>query len=66
MPTASKATIKGSATIFVAQDLQRSIAFYRDLLGFNVAFCYGEPVGYACIERGDLQIHLQSAAQTER
>jgi catechol 2,3-dioxygenase-like lactoylglutathione lyase family enzyme len=58
--------IEGSATIFVVRDLPRSIAFYRDSLGFTVAFTYGEPPMYAGVERGELLIHLQAAAHTKR
>jgi uncharacterized glyoxalase superfamily protein PhnB len=51
----------GSATVFVVEDVLRSVAFYRDRLGFDVAFTYGEPVFYGGVCRGDVTIHLQAA-----
>ena len=59
MSSGSTATIEGSATIFVVRDLQASISFYRDLLGFHLEFTYGQPPMYAGVERGSLLIHLQ-------
>ena len=55
-----------SATLFVVRDVPASIAHYRDVLGFTVAFTYGEPVFYGGVERGDVTIHFQAANQTTR
>jgi len=56
----------GCATIFIVNDLARSVAFYRDVLGFNVAFSYGEPPSYAGVERDDVIIHLFDARRAPR
>jgi hypothetical protein len=41
----------GAATVFVVSDIAKSIAYYRDSLGFDVTFQYGEPLFYACLCR---------------
>src|SRR4051812_1685621 len=56
--------LHGSATIFVVNDVAAAVAHYRDVLGFSVAFTYGE--FYAGVERDDVIIHLQSAQRTKR
>lgn len=44
-------------TIYV-RDIQRSLEFYRDALGFNVLFTNGEPVLFAVIAQGGAELHL--------
>ena len=56
----------GAATIFVVSDVLKSVAYYRDALGFEVSFSHGEPVFYAGVERGKAVIHLQAASETKR
>ena len=41
--TSAKSTLRGAATLFVVQDVLKSVAHYRDVLGFTVEFTYGEP-----------------------
>ena len=48
-PTA--VSLVGSATVFVVQDVLRSVEHYRDVLGFHTEFTYGEPTFYAGVER---------------
>jgi hypothetical protein len=67
MTTASSAgTPCGSATVFVVQDVLRSVEHYRDLLGFSTVFTYGEPTFYAGVARDGITIHLQAASATRR
>lgn len=47
-----------SAVIFPVSDLQKSIDFYTDKLGFEKTFEWGEPVYYAVVKRGGVGIHL--------
>jgi catechol 2,3-dioxygenase-like lactoylglutathione lyase family enzyme len=54
------------AAIFVVRDIMASVAYFRDALGFEVAFVYGEPTYYAGVCRGAVTIHLISASQTSR
>jgi uncharacterized glyoxalase superfamily protein PhnB len=67
MTTASSAgTLCGSATVFVVQDVLRSVEHYRDALGFQTVFTYGEPTFYAGVARDGITIHLQAASATKR
>jgi RimJ/RimL family protein N-acetyltransferase/catechol 2,3-dioxygenase-like lactoylglutathione lyase family enzyme len=48
-------------------DIQATAAFYRDVLGFEIDFMYGEPPEYAGISRGDwtverAQLHIAQVA----
>ncbi len=47
-----------SATIFPVSDMERSLVFYRDQLGFEVTFAWEDPVSYAVLKRDDISIHL--------
>ena len=58
--------LNGSASVFVVSDVQKSVAYYRDVLGFDVEFLYGEPTFYAGVERGNVLIHLQAAHESKR
>jgi len=66
MTNPSAASLCGAATVFVVQDVLRSVEHYRDVLGFHTEFKYGEPTFYAGVERDDLVIHLQAASETKR
>jgi catechol 2,3-dioxygenase-like lactoylglutathione lyase family enzyme len=50
----------------VVEDLMRAVAHYRDVLGFDVAFVYGEPPYYAGLCRGHVTIHLHAAGEASR
>ncbi|MHC4042156.1 bleomycin resistance protein [Bradyrhizobium sp. 23AC] len=56
----------GSATVFVVSDIAASLAYYRDVLGFEVTFEYGAPISYACLCRDVVALHLLAAARTKR
>ena len=62
----SGSTLCAAATVFVVQDVLRSVEYYRDVLGFRTEFTYGEPTFYAGVERDSVIIHLQAASQTKR
>jgi len=59
-------TLRGAATVFVVQDVRRSVEHYRDTLGFRVEFLYGDPPSYAGVERDSVLVHLQAASDTKR
>lgn len=44
--------------IFVT-DMPRAVAFYRDRLGFDVAYLYGEPPHYGLVKRGGAALNLR-------
>lgn len=46
------------AQLFV-RDLETALGFYRDVLGFEVVFTYGEPVFYAEVRRDDAAFNLR-------
>ena len=56
----------GTATVLAVRDIAASLAYYRDALGFAVAFEYGEPTFYACLCRDEAALHLIAADKTER
>lgn len=56
----------GAATVFVVSDIAVSLAYYRDVLGFEVTFEYGQPPSYACLCRDEVGLHLLAAAGTKR
>ncbi len=48
-----------AAPIMPVDDMQRSLAYYRDQLGFKVDFTWEDPVSYAIVRAGEnVQIHL--------
>ena len=66
MTAPSAVSLREAATLFVVQDVLRSVEHYRDVLGFQVEFTYGEPTFYAGVERDSVAIHLQAASETKR
>ena len=56
----------GAATVFVVSDIDAGLAYYRDVLGFQVTFEYGVPLSYACLCRDEVALHLLAAAATKR
>src|SRR5436309_12708225 len=60
------AKMAGAATVFVVRDIARSLAYYRDVLGFAVTFEYGTPLFYACLCRDEIALHLLAAHRTGR
>ncbi|PDT90507.1 bleomycin resistance family protein [Bradyrhizobium sp. Y36] len=58
--------LAGCATVFVVSDIAASLAYYRDVIGFEVTFEYGEPPSYACLCRDEVALHLLAARATKR
>jgi catechol 2,3-dioxygenase-like lactoylglutathione lyase family enzyme len=64
--TEEQPMMAGSATVFVVSDIAASLAYYRDAIGFEVTFEYGQPLSYACLCRDEVGLHLLAAAVTKR
>jgi len=56
----------GSTTIFTVRDVAASLAYYRDSVGFDVAFEYGTPTFYVGLCSGEVSLHLIAAAEAPR
>ena len=56
----------GSTTVLTVSDIAASLAYYRDKLGFDIAFEYGNPTSYAGVCSGKVTLHLISASRTPR
>ena len=66
MANPTTVSLLGGATVFVLEDVLRSVQHYCDVLGFHTEFTYGEPTFYAGVERDGVLIHLQAASETKR
>jgi catechol 2,3-dioxygenase-like lactoylglutathione lyase family enzyme len=64
--TAENPMMVGAASVFVVSDVARSLAHYRDVLGFTVTFQYGDPSFYVCLCRDEVALHLIAANRTKR
>jgi len=58
--------MQDSTSVFTVRDIAESLAYYRDRLGFAIAFEYGHPTFYAGVCRDKVTLHLISASQTPR
>ncbi|MEM9936939.1 MAG: VOC family protein [Bacteroidota bacterium] len=50
-----------AATVISVKEVETSLSFYRDKLGFEITFTWEEPVSYAILKRGEVSIHLTSS-----
>lgn len=66
MINASAGSLCSAATVLVVKDVLRSLEYYRDVLGFDTVFTYGQPTFYAGVQRDSVTIHLQAASETKR
>ena len=48
----------GVIPVFLVDDVVATAEYYRDVLGFEVDFIYGEPATYASVSRDDAIINL--------
>jgi catechol 2,3-dioxygenase-like lactoylglutathione lyase family enzyme len=55
-----------SITVFTVKDVAASAAYYRDKLGFDLAFKYGTPTYYVGLCSGGVQMHLIAADHAPR
>jgi catechol 2,3-dioxygenase-like lactoylglutathione lyase family enzyme len=55
-----------STTVFTVTNVMESAAYYRDKLGFDVAFQYGDPTFCVGLCSGAVTLHLIAAAKAPR
>lgn len=58
--------MRSSTSVFTVSNIKASLAYYRDRLGFDIAFEYGDPAFYAGVCSGKVTLHLIAANRTPR
>jgi catechol 2,3-dioxygenase-like lactoylglutathione lyase family enzyme len=58
--------MRGSTTVMTVRNVAESLAYYRDKLGFEVAFEYGNPTFYVGVCSGEVSLHLVDGSKTPR
>jgi catechol 2,3-dioxygenase-like lactoylglutathione lyase family enzyme len=56
----------GQYHYLTVKDVMASLTYFRDKLGFDVAFEYGNPTYYVGLCSGEANLHLIAASQTPR
>src|SRR5580704_16088523 len=62
----SRPMMRSSTTVMTVKNVLESLAYYRDKLGFDVAFEYGKPTFYVGLCSGEVTLHLIAADRTPR
>ncbi|UYN93112.1 MAG: VOC family protein [Enhydrobacter sp.] len=57
--------MRGSTTVLTVENVGDSLAYYRDKLGFAVAFEYGTPTFYVGLCSGGVSLHLIATSHTQ-
>lgn len=55
----SETILKSVVPILFVRDVTASAAFFRENLGFEIDFLYGEPPFYGSVSRGSVCLHLR-------
>ena len=55
-----------SIAVFTVNNVLESMSYYRDKLGFDVAFEYGDPTYYVGLRSGEVSLHLIATARAPR
>ena len=56
--------VSHAATVLLTKDIEGSLNFYRDLLGFEITFTWQNPIDYAVLKLGGVSLHLTKATQS--
>lgn len=59
----ARADPRECAPVLSVSDVAASLSYYCDVLGFDEAFRWGEPLYYAGVCRGAVALHLTSAEE---
>src|SRR5688572_5207715 len=62
----SEAQFLGVVPVFLVDDVEATAGYYRDRLGFEVDFLYGEPPVYGSVSRGDAIINFSRSTPPGR
>ena len=55
----SEVVLKPAVPILFVRDVPASAAFFKEKLGFEIDFLYGEPPFYGSVSRGNARLHLR-------
>lgn len=58
--------MRSSTTVMTVRDVLQARDYYRDKLGFDVAFEHGTPTFYVGLCSGKVDLHLVAATETPR
>lgn len=50
--------IHSAVPVIGTDDIEKSLSFYVNVLGFSLDFKYGEPAVYAGVKSGDVEIYI--------
>lgn len=53
-----KTTIHSAVPVIATNDIQKSVAFYTDVLGFDFDYIFGEPPVFGGVKSGDVEIYF--------
>ena len=56
----------GVIPVFLVDDVVKTVEYYRDVLGFEVDFVYGEPPIYASVSRDDAILNFSQSSPAGR
>ena len=51
----------GVVPVFLVDDILTTVEYYRDHLGFEIDYVYGDPPNYGSVSRGGAVVHFQKA-----
>lgn len=52
-----------AATILAVKDIEKSMNFYEQKLGFEITFKWNSPTDYAVLKRGEVSLHLSKRTE---
>lgn len=58
--------LKGASAVLAVDDLQETLEWYSEKLGFDAKFTWGEPAFFAIVQRDHVAIHLSEREDTSQ
>lgn len=65
MATVERSMLESISPIFSVDDVPQALAFYRDVLAFEIGWTWGEPPTYASVCRDRVELNLGLPANGE-